>query len=291
MVQMSSWTDGFQLAYDRREGGRQSVVLLHGWPGDHTDFRYVTPLIADQVDVVVPDLRGFGSSDKHPVDPVEAYSATAQARSIAALIDELDLHRPVVAGYDIGSRIAQALARQRPDLVSALVVSPPLPGIGDRVLNAHAQQEFWYQAFHQLPLADALIDGQVDAVRKYLRHFWDHWSGPEFAIAEADLEHLVAAYSPPGAFTASIAWYRAGAGAIAASLAELPPRPSDRITTPTAVLWQERDPLFPRTWSNRLDEFFADVSLHPVDGVGHFTPVECPDRFAALVHQALTTAT
>jgi pimeloyl-ACP methyl ester carboxylesterase len=52
------------------------------------------------------------------------------------------------------------------------------------------------------------------------------------------------------------------------------------------VLWQEHDPLFPRDWSDRLDDFFTDVTLRPVDGVGHFTPVECPEEFADLIRRA-----
>jgi pimeloyl-ACP methyl ester carboxylesterase len=282
----SAACDGFRLSYQRHGGGRQAVVLLHGWPGDHTDFRHLVPLLAEHVDLVVPDLRGFGSSDKHGGDPADGYSAAAQARSVAALIEELGLHRPVLAGYDIGSRIAQTLAADRPELVKALVVSPPLPGIGRRVLDAQPQREFWYQAFHQLPLADELIDGQPDAVRNYVRHFWNHWSGPQYSIADADLDHLVAVYSPSGAFTASIAWYRAGAGSIARSLGERPPPPDARISTPTDVLWPEHDPLFPRLWSDRLDDFFSDVRLQPIDGVGHFTPVECPEQFAALIRRA-----
>ena len=63
------------------------------------------------------------------------------------------------------------MARHRPDLVRALVLAPPLPGIGERILSPSAQQEFWYLSFHQLPLADELIDGRPDAVRCYLRHF------------------------------------------------------------------------------------------------------------------------
>ncbi len=189
--------DGFRLAYDR-SGSGAAVLLLHGWPGDRTDFREVVALLGVGLDVVVPDLRGFGDSDKHLVEPREQYSATAQAHSIAGLIDELGLDRPVVAGYDIGSRIAQALARERPDLVSALVVSPPLPGIGPRVLGARPQAEFWYQTFHQLALAEVLLDGKPDVVREYLRHFWTHWSGPHFELADEHLAHLVAAYSAPG---------------------------------------------------------------------------------------------
>ena len=52
----------------------------------------------------MPDLRGFGESDKHRADPATQYDAKAQARSVAALITELGLDRPVVAGYDIGGR-------------------------------------------------------------------------------------------------------------------------------------------------------------------------------------------
>src|SRR6266705_2520591 len=80
---MSAATDGFRLAYDRagdragdQAGGGPSAVLLHGWPGDRRDYRRVVPLLAG-LDVVVPDLRGFGESDKHPAGPAAAYSAAA----------------------------------------------------------------------------------------------------------------------------------------------------------------------------------------------------------------------
>jgi pimeloyl-ACP methyl ester carboxylesterase len=283
-VQLSIPVDGFRLAYDR-SGRGPAVLLLHGWPGDRTDFREVVPLLS-AADVIRPDLRGFGESDKHVEDPAEQYGADAQARSVVGLIQELGLNRPVIGGYDIGSRIAQAIARSRPDLVRALVLSPPLPGIGDRVLSAQAQREFWYQSFHQLDLAEQLVDGRPDAVRSYLRHFWSHWSGPGFELTAVHLEHLVSGYAEPGAFTASIGWYRAGAGAVARSVAEQAPAPADRINVPTTVLWPEHDPLFPRAWSDRVDDFFSDVRLDLLDGVGHFTPLESPHAFAAALAAA-----
>ena len=274
--------DEFRLAYDRTGSG-PAVLLLHGWPGDRTDYRAVVPLVARSADVIVPDLRGFGESDKHPAEPARQYNAAAQARSIAGLIGELGLGQVVLAGYDIGSRIAQAVARDRPDLVRALVIAPPLPGIGDRILAPQAQREFWYQAFHNLGLSAELIDGRPDAVRAYLRHFWSHWSGPAYEPDDEHLDHLVSVYGPPGAFTASIAWYRAGAGSVAASLAEKAPAPGDRVTVPTTVLWPEYDPLFPREWSDRIGEFFADARLTWLDDAGHFSPLEAPGEFAAAV--------
>jgi pimeloyl-ACP methyl ester carboxylesterase len=190
---------------------------------------------------------------------------------------------PVVAGYDIGSRIAQEIARVSPLSVRALVLAPPLPGVGDRVLSPNAQREFWYQAFHQLPIADAIIDGNRAAVGAYLQHFWSHWSGPSFQLSSAALERLAEEYGKPGAFTASIGWYRAGSGTVAASLTEQPPAPNDRISVPTTVLWPEQDPLFPVDWSDRISEFFTDAHVQTLADIGHFIPLEAAPRFAQAI--------
>ncbi|WP_138758891.1 alpha/beta fold hydrolase [Modestobacter altitudinis] len=279
--------DGFSLAYDR-SGSGPAVVLLHGWPGSRDDFRLVRPLIDEGADVVVPDLRGFGESDKHAVDPDEAYSGAAQARSVLGLLDELALGPVVLAGYDIGSRIAQTIAQTSADRVRALVITPPTPGAGRRVLDPAAQTEFWYQHLHRLPLAGELLDGHPDAVRSYLRHFWTHWSGPSFTPSDDALDRLTADYAQPGAFTASIGWYRAGPGILARGLAERAPEPADRLRVPVHLLWPGHDPLFPPEWGDRLGEFFADVAVTPLPDAGHFVPVEAPEAFAAAVRAALT---
>ncbi len=283
----SAPVDGFRLAYDHRDRRRGAVVLLHGWPGDRSDWRRVMPLLAGDLELVVPDLRGFGGSDKHLREPDGNYDAAAQARSVAGLIDELGLDRPVIGAYDIGSRVAQTLAAQRPDLVGALVLSPPLPGIGDRVLLPDIAQHSWYYGFHRSGMAAQLIDGDRDRVRSYLRERWEQWSGPDFVLDAADLERLVDAYGAPGAFAASVAWYRAGAGLVANSVAERGPDPDQRLRVPVRVLWQEFDPMFPRAFADRLDEFFTDVTLTWADGAGHFTPLEAPEAFAKLVNEAV----
>lgn len=281
-MERSTPVDGFSLAYDRHGTG-EPALLLHGWPGDRHDYGSLVPVLGDGIDVIIPDLRGFGDSDRHAVSPVKGYSALAQAVSLLGLLDELDVERVLVVGYDVGSRVAQTLARSAPDRIRGLVVAPPLPGVGKRVLDESAQREFWYQEFHQLPLAEQLIDGDPSAARDYLAHFWGHWSGPAFTPDPGHLDRLAELYGRPGAFTASIGWYRAGAGTVAHSLAETPPEPADRLETPTEVLWPEHDPLFPPRWSDRLEEFFADVSLSAVPGAGHFLPIEAPDVVAEAV--------
>ena len=131
----SAPVDGFRLAYDRHGAGRP-VVLLHGWPGSRRDYREVVARLRGEADLVVPDLRGFGDSDRHATPARRLRRAPPRPRACAALISELGLDRPVLAGYDVGSRVAQTIAREAPDEVAGLVLSPPLPGVGERILTA-----------------------------------------------------------------------------------------------------------------------------------------------------------
>lgn len=271
-----------ELAFDRTGSG-PPVVAVHGWPGDRQDFAAVADALGADADVLRPDLLGFGGSPK-PADG--DYSAPAQTARVVALMDELGIDRAVLVGYDVGSRIAQAVAVEHPDRVSAIVVAPPLPGAGTRVLEPSSVPEFWYQSFHRLALVEELVDGRPDAVRAYLRHFWTHWSGPDFTPSDALLDRLTAVYAEPGAFAASIGWYRAGAGMLTRSPAEQIPQ--ERCAVPVTVLWPEHDPLFPRAWSDRLGEWYSDVDLRPLDGVGHFSPIEAPQAWAAAIRERLS---
>ena len=278
-----------KIAYNR-EGSGDPVVLLHGWPGDRSDYELLAPLLVHDADVIVPDLLGFGESDKPDGDAEEVYSAAGQARLISALLDELRVHNAVLCGYDVGSLVAQTIARTRPDLVRALVISPPIPGAGKRVLEPSAVKEFWYTSFHQLHLAEELIDGNAEAVRAYLRHFWEHWSGPNFVVDQKRLDRLAKRYSVPGAFSASMMWYRSSSNPVNAYVNEKTPEKPNRLSTPTTILWQEYDPIFPIVWSDRIDEFFANYTLEKLAGVGHFTPLEATERFALAIKRAVGKA-
>jgi pimeloyl-ACP methyl ester carboxylesterase len=271
----SAPVDGFSLRYVRRGAG-PAALLLHGWPGCWWDQARVLGLLAPSMDVVVPDLRGFGGSDAHDVPPQEAYGAEPQARSLLGLLDELGLERVVVCGFDVGSRVGQALARLAPERVTALVLSPPFASFGTRPTSREAQSEFWYQHFHRLALAEELIADDLAAVRAYLAHFWGHWSGAAGALTDEQLDELAAVYARPGAFRSSIAWYRAGAGST--SQPDVPAHPP--LEQPVTILWGTQDPLFPTSWADRLHLDAATYDLRLLDGVGHFTPVEAPEATA-----------
>ena len=279
---------GVRLHYVRLGAG-DPVLLLHGWPGFWYDWRRVLVPLADRADVIAPDFRGYGDSDKPDVPPAEGYTATVMTDDLVALLDGLEIGEVVVAGHDIGATIAQSLALRHPDRVRALALfNPPYPGIGERRFEPSAQREFWYQHFHNLPWSDRLVAQDRETVGLYLAHFYDHWSGRKDAVREREFEAIVDAYARPGALAASIAYYRARAAGRQAQAAA-PPEES-RIRHPTAIAWGELDPVIPSAWADRLGQTFPNHELTLLPGIGHFVPLEAPERTIETIHRALSLA-
>lgn len=281
----------FRVHYVRRGAG-PPVILLHGWPGFWYDWRRVIPLLAGEADVIALDLRGFGASDKPELAPEIGYSRDAQAAVVLAVLEALALPPVVLAGYDIGSSVAQAVAHAAPTRVRGLALAAPmLPASGVRALEPDARSEFWYQDFHRLALADTLVGRDREAVRAYLGHFYDHWVGRKEALHPPEFEAIVDTYAMPGALRASLGWYRAGSATIETArrtIAQPPDRPSPPPQPqPTAILWGERDPIFPPSWSGGLEYAFRNYTLTLLPGVGHFVPFEAPGEFAAAIRSVL----
>src|SRR5829696_6414681 len=103
-------TEGVRLHYVRRGRG-EAVVLLHGWPGFWYDWRRVVFPLSEGADVIAPDFRGFGGSDKPEGDARVLYAPDRLAADVLALLDHLGIARFVVVGHDTGAVIAQVLAR------------------------------------------------------------------------------------------------------------------------------------------------------------------------------------
>ena len=266
--------DGVRLHYVR-QGRGAPLLLLHGWPGFWYEWAPVIPALAAQHDVIVPDLRGFAYSDKPDLPAEEGYARAVVAEEIAGLLRQLGVDRATVVAHDIGATVAQPLARAHPDLVPRLVLfDPPYPGIGRRWREPTHVREIWYQVFHTLPWAEALVGASREATAIYLRHFLTHWSHrPEWVSAD-ELAHWVDAYSQPGALRGGFQYYRARERTRTAE-GEIPPARL-AVPVPTLVLWGEADPVLPVAWADRLPEYFPALALERVPDVGHFMMREAP---------------
>ncbi|ROR64880.1 alpha/beta fold hydrolase [Agrococcus jenensis] len=244
------------------------VVLLHGWPGLPSDYDRVIPLLPG-VRCVAPPLLGFGERFEGPMAPGSAAADAHARRLLATLPGDAPL---LVAGYDIGSRIAQAMLRMDPARFVGAVLTPGYPGIGTRAAAGDLAPRFWYQHFHRTPVAASLIDGRADAVREHLAFLTGSWAASGELTTGPRFDDVVAAYARPGAFAASIAWYRDNVGYAGG-------RPT---SVPTTMLWPERDPLFPLAWADEVGAWFTRSRLQTVPG-GHFVPLESPEAMAAAI--------
>jgi pimeloyl-ACP methyl ester carboxylesterase len=277
--------NGVRLHYVRRGHG-EPVVLLHGWPGFWYDWRRVVVPLAEEVDVIALDFRGFGDSDKPEGDPKELYTADRLAADVLALLDHLGVGRFVVAGHDTGAVVAQVLARTTPERVSALVLfNPPHSAIGDKPKEPASQRESWYHHFHALPWSDQLVGFSRATTELYLRHFYDHWVGNKDSVRSEEFEAIVDAFARPGALRASFGWYRAtyeeetDTSACATK---------DPIPLPTVVRWGELDPVKPAAWAEGIEQTFPDLDFRFVPSAGHFVPFEAPEETVTAIRTALS---
>lgn len=107
--------NGVQMAYTR-EGTGKPLVLVHGYPLDHTIWNEVIPLLDSDFDIITPDLRGFGQSDV-----VESqYKISDMATDIAGLLDQLGVEKTAIAGHSMGGYISLAFARAYQERVTGL---------------------------------------------------------------------------------------------------------------------------------------------------------------------------
>lgn len=281
--------NGVRLHYSRTgacAGGRVPLILLHGWPEFWQTWRKLMPLLADQFDVIAPDLRGFGQSDKPSFGPSRKQTADVMAADIVGLADALGLKRFGLVGHDVGAMVMQSIAQAVPARVAGLVFfNCPYPGIGQRWYASDHVSEVWYQTFHQMPWAARLVGSSRETCAIYVRHFLTHWTARLKDRTEPfsdDFEDWVDNFMRPGNLQGGFNWYLSvHETRLAIARGELPAPPP--IPAPTSVLWGRHDPVLKCEWSDRIPEFFPNSTVAICENAGHFVQYEAPDEAAAVV--------
>jgi pimeloyl-ACP methyl ester carboxylesterase len=130
--------NGIQIAYERRGVGRP-LLLIHGYPLDHTIWNPVIPLLESGFDLVIPDLRGFGQSST----TLNPYLFADMAADLAALMDSLMIKKASIAGHSMGGYVSLAFARAYPErlLGLGLVASQVLPDTPEKKIARYQEAE------------------------------------------------------------------------------------------------------------------------------------------------------
>jgi pimeloyl-ACP methyl ester carboxylesterase len=259
-----------------RAGHGKPLLLLHGWPEFWLTWEPVMTRLAGRYTLIAPDLRGFGDSDK----PDGPYGPDQHTSDMLALMEALKIERFGVVGHDVGGAVMQPLARAAHGRLAGLFFFDFVyPGIGPRMAAPDRLNHIWYQSFHQMEMAPALVGASRETCRIYIGHFLKNWAYRKNAFDDV-LETFTDNFLKDGNLAGGFAHYRAShAGRVKMMQGEAPKLPP--IDVPTCVRWAEHDPLFPYAWTDRMGETFSNLDLSMFPDAGHFPHREDPDRAAS----------
>ena len=267
--------NGIRVHYVRHGAGLP-LVLLHGWPEFWLSWRKNIGPLSEHFDVVAPDLRGFGDTQKPGLPDPPNRLLGDLVEDLRGLADALDLERFGVVSHDVGAYVAQGFAQKYPGRLAGLFFfNCPYAGVGGRWAEPDHINEIWYQTFNQQPWAAGLVGERRRTCETYISHFLDHWSR-EPGLFEEDLEAWVDNFMEPGNLQGGFNWYIATNESRIELIRHGPPE-LPKIETPTRVVWGVSDSVLKVEWADRLGDYFADYEFTPAQGAGHFVHYERPD--------------
>jgi len=267
------------------------VILLHGWPYDIHSYVDVAPLLATAgYRVIVPYLRGYGTTRFLSSETIRNGQQSVVAIDIIALMDALKIKKAVIGGYDWGARTADIIAALWPERCKALVsVSGYLIGSQEanrQPLPPNAELQWWYQFYF------ATERGRL-GYEKYCKDFakliWQ-LASPKWNFDDATFERSAAALNNPDHVAVSIHNYRwrldlakgeAKYDDLENKLAKGPV-----ITVPTITLEGDANGAPHPPPDSYAKKFSGKYEHRDLAGIGHNLPQEAPQAFAQAVIDA-----
>lgn len=249
-------TNGIRLAYERRGKGTP-LVLLHGYPLDHHLWDEVVPLLEDQFDLILPDLRGFGGSSTVDV----FYTMDDIASDIAGLLDHLGIQKAAIAGHSMGGYVALAFARLYPERVRGLGL------ISSQVLaDTPQRREVRFQT-----AAEVAGKGIASVVEAMMPKFTTDPRLQEYARRSMEQQQ-------PAAYI----------GALKAMGERLDSTPLlDKISYPVVIVHGDADELIPIDRAREVKAAIPNAHIVEIGGAGHMPMMEDREKTAeALKHLA-----
>ena len=265
------------------------VILLHGWPYDIHSFADVAPALAAAGQrVIVPYLRGYGSTRLLGAAALRSGQPVAVAADIVALMDALDIRTATLAGFDWGARTANIVAALWPERCKAMVsVSGYLIGsqqAGRMPLPPAAELQWWYQFYFA---TERGREGYDRNRRDFARLIWQTAS-PKWAFGEATFARSAAAFDNPDHVDIVVHNYRWRLGlaqgeakydALEARLGAFP-----EIAVPTITMEGDANGAphpAPETYAKKFTGRYEHRLVS--GGIGHNLPQEAPQAFAQAV--------
>jgi 3-oxoadipate enol-lactonase len=245
---------GIELAYED-VGAGVPVVLLHGFPFNHTLWREQIEALRETHRVVAPDLRGHGETTATS----EPATMEEMARDVAALLDELRIARPVLGGLSMGGYVALAFYRLFPRRVRALVLADT---------RAQADTEDAKRTREETA-ERALREGMHAIAEAMLPKLLTHTTHMKQPDRVERVREMILTTKPEGAAAAlrGMAQRRDQTSLLAS------------ILQPTLIIVGAEDQITPPTDAETMRREIRGSRLELIEGAGHVSNIEQPEEF------------
>ncbi|MFI8525597.1 alpha/beta fold hydrolase [Promicromonospora sukumoe] len=264
-------------------GAGSPVVLLHGFPQTHLMWRHVAADLAREHTVIVPDLRGYGASDKPAEQDRDTYSKRTMAQDVVGLARVLGHETFALAGHDRGALVAIRAGLDHPDVITHLAILDVLPTLDmwDVLHGADAAVAFHLYLMAQPPgLPERMIEASAD---EFFGFFLDAWGTSADAIpADVRAEYLRASRE---AVPSIVADYRASAG-VDVEHDKADQAAGRRLTMPVTVVQQDWGSALGYDAAGLWSAWAADLDHRTLDA-GHFMAEQSPREVAAQLRALL----
>ena len=266
-------------------GGGPPLLLLHGYPQTHVEWHKIAPKLAEHYTVVVPDLRGYGDSEKPPASEgdLSVYCKRTTAQDQVEVMVELGFESFHVVGHDRGARVGHRMALDHSERVRTFTSLDVVPS---QAAFDHMDSQLSFAWFHwhlmrqPSPLPETLIG---NSAKVYLDFLFERWTAIDGSITDEAYAEYLRCFNNPDTIRATCLDYRG----IELDLMHDEADRGRKLTCPVLLLWGSNMAKRPgwQTGAN-LDmltvwrERAVDVCGKPLD-CGHFLPEELPAETTA----------
>lgn len=260
------------------QGEGPLVVLLHGFPEFWYAWRHQIPFLAKNFQVVAPDLRGYGRTER-PFH-ISDYQISILSEDIKGLILALGHQKAYIVGHDWGGAIAWNLALEKPEVVDRLaVLNCPHPYMFVKALRSNFSQirKSWYIFFFQIPRVPEYffkLNGKV-LLKNLFRH-----SSAKNTFRDEDINLYYETMNQEGAFTSALNYYRAAFHKPKTS------QKREKISSPTMLIWGEKDVALGKELTYNMEPLFTGpFRLDYIPDCSHWANEEQPEIVNRLLEE------
>ena len=252
--------DGNKIRYLESGNSKKTLVLVHGLGASAERWDQVIPLFADNFRIVVPDLIGFGHSDKPQLDYTPAFFSEFLEKFFIAS----DIKRPYLVGSSLGGQISAEYTASHPNEVEKLILVSP----------AGVMKQ-------STPALDAYIIAALYPNEHSAKNAFEMMEGSGKNIDKEIVNGFIERMRLPNAKLAFMSTV------LGLKNSELITSKLQSISVPTLIIWGSQDPVIPINYADIFVSAIQDCQFFRMDGCGHTPYVQNPSTFASKVLEFL----